>query len=240
MFLTKKDTFVFGPHLEAEVETSTTETIDELFRAGCKVIRTNPKVYLKMHACEEDIKYFLASFRPQYLIPINAHFVKLLACAKIALNMNIGFNHNNVFLLDNGDAVEFESKIGKVLSKKVISGDIFIDGKGIGDVESSVIEERHILADEGVIVLGVTISKSLHKIIAGPDVQARGLVFLKDNENLIKEITRIFVSTIETELVKENYSIVYMETVVKDLIFKAIRRNTNKTPTIIPIITETN
>ncbi len=240
VFLTKSDTFVFGAHILPETETAATETIDELFRTDCTVLRPSPKTYLRMRGCEEDIKYFIATFRPKYLVPVSATFVKLLSCAKIALNMNVGLNHNNVLIVDNGDIIEFEAGFGRVSSGKVIAGDVFIDGKGIGDIGTLVLEERQRFADEGVIVLGVTISKSKREIVAGPDVQARGLVFLKDNEALIREITRLFVSTVQSELVKENYSIVYMETAIKDIVFKAIRRALNKTPTIIPVITEIN
>lgn len=240
VFLTKNDTFVFGAHILPETETVATETIDELFRTDCTVLRPNPKTYLRMKACEEDIKYLIATFRPHYFIPTSAPFVKLLSAAKIAVNMNVGLNHNNVFIVDNGDVIEFEAGFGKVSSSKVLAGDVFVDGKGIGDIGAVVLEERQRFADEGVIVLGATISKSKREIIAGPDVQARGLVFLKDNESLIREITRLFVSTIQSELVKENYSIVYMETAIKDIVFKAIRRAINKTPTIIPVIAEIN
>ena len=240
VFLTKNDTFVFGVHVMPETETAATDTIDELYRTDCLVLRPKPKEYLRMHACEEDVKLFIATFRPRYLIPVSAPFVKLLACAKIALNMNVGLNHNNVFIVDNGNVIEFEAGIGRISSSKVVAGNILIDGKGNGDINSLVLEERHRFADEGVIVLGVTISKSQHEIVAGPDVQARGLVFLKDNEGLIKEITRLFVSTVQNELVKENYSIAYMENAVKDIVFKAIRRAINKTPTIIPVIAEIN
>ena len=240
VFLTKNDTFVFGVHIMPETETAATDTIDELYRTDCVVLRPKAKEYLRMHACEEDVKFFIASFRPRYLIPVSAPFVKLLACAKVALNMNVGLNHNNVFIVDNGDVIEFEAGIGRVSSNKVLSGNIMIDGKGHGDINALVLEERHRFADEGVIVLGITISKDKHEIIAGPDVQARGLVFLKDNEALIREITRLFVSTVQNELVKENYSIAYMENAVKDIVFKAIRRSINKTPTIIPVIAEIN
>ena len=240
VFLTKNDLFVYGAHTLPETETSTTDTINELYKTDCKILKPDFKVYRKMHACEEDIKYFLATFKPRYLIPISAPFVKLLAAAKIALNMNVGFNHNNIYIIDNGNIVEFEAGIGRVSPNKVIVGDVFVDGKGIGDIGSVVLEERQRFADEGVIVLGVTISSSKHEIVAGPDVQARGLVFLKDNEGLIREITRLFVSTIQSELAKERYSIAYMETAIKDIVFKAVRRAINKTPTIIPIIQEIN
>ncbi len=240
VFLTKNDLFIYGPHVLPEIETSTTDTINELYKTDCIILKPDFKSYRKMHACEEDIKYFIATFRPSYLIPISAPFVQLLACAKIALNMGIGYNHNNVFIVDNGNIVEFEAGIGRILPQKVIVGEVFVDGKGIGDIGATVLEERQRLADEGVIVLGVTISQSKHQIVAGPDIQARGLVFLKDNESLIREITRLFVSTVESELAKERYSIAYIETATKDIVFKAVRRAINKTPTIIPIIAEIN
>ena len=207
VFLTKNDLFIYGCYPLPEIETSITDTINELYKTDCKIIVANPKVYRRMHACEEDIKFFLATFRPKYVVPTGASFVKLLACAKIALNMNVGYNHNNVFIVDNGNIIEFEAGIGRISSQKVLVGDVFVDGKGIGDIGSLVLEERQRFADEGVIVLGVTISQSKHEIVAGPDVQARGLVFLKDNEGLIREITRLFVSTVESELAKERYSI---------------------------------
>ena len=240
VFLTKNDTFVYGIHVLSENETFSTDTIDELYRTDCTILRPNQKNYHHMHACSEDIKYFIATFTPKYLIPVSSPFVKLLSTAMIALKMNVGLNHNNILIVDNGNIIEFEAGFGKVSSTKVLAGDVFVDGKGIGDIGSVVLEERQRFADEGVIVLGVTISKEKHKIVAGPDVQARGLVFLKDNEALIREITRLFVSTVENELIKERYSIAYMETAIKDIVFKAIRRAINKTPTIIPIITEIN
>lgn len=239
IFIKESDTFVYGAHTIQETETETTEAIDELFKTGCTILKPN-KNYCRMHAWEEDIKYFIGLFKPSYLVPVTAPFVKLLACAKVALNMNVGLNHNNVFIVDNGNIIEFEAGFGKIASEKVISGDVFIDGKGVGDVKTNVLEERQKLSDEGIIILGVAISKARHEIVAGPDVQARGLVFLKDNEGLIREITRLFVSTVNNELAKENYSLAYMEQASKDIAFKAIRRAINKTPVIIPIITEIN
>ena len=239
VFLRNEDTFVYGIHSSPEIETLITETIDEVYKTGCEIIRPDKK-YIKMHACEEDIKTILSVVRPRYFVPVTAPFVKLLASAMVALNMNIGLNHNNVFIVDNGNVIEFESGIGKILSQKIVNGDVFVDGKGIGDVGSQVIEERQKLSDDGVIVLGVTISKQTHQIVAGPDVQARGLVFLKDNEALIRDVNKLFISTVNTELAKENYSISFMEQSVKDVIFRAIRRAINKTPMIIPIICEIN
>lgn len=238
VFVTPKDTFIFANHVTPENEISATETLDELYRTGCKIIRPSNKDFIRMHACEEDLKAIISLFKPQYFIPTSGMFKQLLAAAKIAVNMNIGLNHTNVFILDNGNVVNFENGRGLIAPNKVIAGDLFIDGKGVGDIEDHIIEERQRLSDDGVVIMGITISIKERKIVAGPDVQARGLVYVKDGEALIKELGRLFVSCVESELAKENFSKAYLEESVKDISFKAIRRALNKTPIIIPIIAE--
>ncbi|MBQ0009397.1 MAG: ribonuclease J [Firmicutes bacterium] len=237
VFLTEKDTFIFANHITPENEVSTTDALDELYHNDCKIIRVK-KDFVRMHAQEEDIKQILSFIRPKYFVPISGSFKQLLAAAKLAVSMNVGLNHNSIFVVDNGNILEFEAGFGKLSSNKVISGDLLVDGKGIGDIQNEVIEERQKFSDDGVIILAATISKSKHQIVAGPDVQSRGLVFLKDNEPLMKEITRLFISTIEMELAKEHYSISYLEEATKDIVFKAIRRSLNKTPIILPIFAE--
>ena len=237
IFLTEKDTFIFANHITPENEVSTTDALDELYHNDCKIIRVK-KDFVRMHAQEEDIKQIISLIKPRYFVPISGSFKELLAAAKLAVSMNIGLNHNSIFIVDNGNILEFEAGFGKLSPNKVISGDLFVDGKGIGDIQNEVIEERQKFSDDGVIILAATISKSKHTIAAGPDVQSRGLVFLKDNEPLMREITRLFVSTIEMELAKEHYSISYLEETTKDIVFKAIRRALNKTPIIIPIFAE--
>ena len=237
VFLTEKDTFVFANHITPENEVSTTDALDELYHNDCKIIRVK-KDFVRMHAQEEDIKQIISFIRPRYFVPISGSFKELLAAAKLAVSMNVGLNHNSIFVVDNGNILEFEAGFGKISANKVIAGDIFVDGKRIGDVQNEVIEERQKFSDDGVIILAATISKSKHTIVAGPDVQSRGLVFLKDNEPLMREITRLFISTIEMELAKERYSISYLEETTKDIVFKAIRRALNKTPIIIPIFAE--
>lgn len=237
VFLTEKDTFIFANHITPENEVSTTDALDELYHNDCKIVRLK-KDFFRMHAHEEDLKFIISLLRPKYLVPISGSFKQLLAAAKIGVSMNVGLNHNNVLIVDNGNIIEFEAGIGRISPNKVIAGDLLIDGRGIGDIEEKVLDERQRFSDDGVIILAATISKSKHTIAAGPDIQSRGLVFLKENEALMRELTRLFVTTVETELAKERYSIPYLEEATKDIIFKAIRRALNKTPIIIPIFAE--
>lgn len=232
------DTFIMATHAGNDVETAATNALNELYKNDCKIQSFNAKTFLVMHGSEEDLKTAISIFNPKYYIPIFGSLVKLFSNAKIALGMNVGLNHNSVYVLDNGMIVEFTNGVAKILPTKLVTGSIFVDGKGVGDIASDVLEERKRFSDDGVIILAATVSKSKRDIVLGPDIQTRGLVFVKENDALLREIDRVFRLNIKQELVKPNYSISYMEMTIKEQVFKAIRRSILKSPTIVPIITE--
>ena len=232
------DTFIMATHAGNDVETAATNALNELYKNDCKIQSFNAKTFLVMHSSEEDLKTAISIFNPKYYIPIFGSLVKLFTNARIALGMNVGLNHTNVYVLDNGMIVEFTNGVAKILPTKLVTGSIFVDGKGVGDIASDVLEERKRFSDDGVIILAATISKSKRDIVLGPDIQTRGLVFVKENDALLREIDRVFRLNIKQELVKPNYSISYMEMTIKEQVFKAIRRSILKSPTIVPIITE--
>ena len=236
--LNANDTFFVASHAENDSEIAETNALNDLYRNDCKIIRISPKQFLKMHSSQEDLKTAISIFRPRYYLPILGRLVDLFANAKVALGMNIGLNHNSVFVLDNGMILEIQNYLAKILPNKILTGNILVDGKGIGDIASNVLEERQKFSDDGVIILAATISKSKREIVLGPDIQTRGLVFVKESDSLLKEIEKVFVLNIKAELAKFNYSISYMEMTIKEQVFKLIRRVILKSPTIIPIIVE--
>lgn len=238
VFLNITDLFIFANHVNHQNEISCTEALDELYKAGCQIFKPSSKDFIRMHACEEDLKSIIATFKPNYFIPVSGAFKQLLSAAKIAVNMNVGLNHTNVFVVDNGNVIEFENNKANFLPNKVMAGDVFIDGKGVGDIENNILDERNKFSDDGVVILAATISLKERKIVAGPDVQSRGLVYVKEGETLLREISKLFVMSIENEFAKANFSKAYLEESVKEIVFKAIRRALNKTPIIIPIIEE--
>ncbi len=236
--LNATDTFIIGVPNTTTLETVFTDTVDELYHTDCRIKYFKKWEFLKMHPCQEDIKTFLATFRPKYYIPINGTYKELLANAKTSLETHVGLNHTNIFVIDNGMVVEINDNGAHIAQEKVVTGDILVDGRDIGNEDAKIVQERTLLSDEGVVILGAVISKKSRKIIAGPDVQTRGLVYVKESESLLKEINRQFVSIIETEIAKEDYSIKTIESLLKDSLFRMIRRITMKSPMIIPIIEE--
>jgi ribonuclease J len=236
--LTSDDTFVVAAPASPNVEAIATSAVDDLYRSGVKVKVLGKKDMLKMHASEEDIKMVVATLKPKYYLPIKGSYRHLLANAQLVLGMGLKLSHQNVFVLDNGMVLEISKEGTRILPDLVKVGDLLIDGKGIGDVEGGVILERQKLSDDGVVVLGVTISKSKRVIVAGPDVQMRGFVFLKDADTILKEITKIFLTVINDGLAKSNYRISDLQNNSTDAIIRYIRRANGKNPMVLPLIIE--
>ena len=232
------DTFILATHANKDAEIAETSALNDLYRNDCTILSLNGKTYLKMHGSEEDLKTAISIFRPRYYLPIRGRIVDLFASAKIALGMNVGLNHNSIFILDNGMVVEIENYLAKILPNKIIEGSVYIDGKGVADIAHEVLLDRQRFSDDGVLILAATISKSKREIVLGPDIQSRGLLFVKESDALMKEIEKVFLTNIALELAKANYSISFMEMTIKEQVFKAIRRAILKSPTIIPVIEE--
>lgn len=234
--LNASDTFIIGLPNNSNNEVIFSDTINELYKTDCHIVYFKKDMFLKMHPSQEDLKTMISLFRPKYYMPISGTYRQLLANARMAVDMGFGLNHTNVFIVDNGMVVEFNEKGGHITQEKIITGDLLVDGRGVGEIDNKLVQERATLAQDGVIILGVTVSLKQKKIIAGPDIQTRGLVLVKESETLMKEINRIFISIVQSELAKNKPSILAIEEASKDTIFKQIRRMTLKSPMIVPII----
>ena len=189
-----------------------------------------------MHASEEDLKMMISLFRPKYYVPVKGFFKDLLNNAKVAVNTGTGLNHSNIFLLENGMSLLFDETGGHILQENIVHGDIMIDGIGVGDVSRAVIEDREKLS-QGVVIISVSVSKETRKVVAGPDVQARGIVFARDGEVLLRDVTKIFMACLEEGL-NNNDTFDTIKEGCHERCSRAIRRMTGKEPLLIPVIVE--
>ena len=175
---------------------------------------------------------------PKYYLPIKGDFRQLMANAKIALSLNMGYNHNNIFIFDNGMILNIEDGIAKPDFKNTIeNGDVLVDGIGVGNVVDSVIQERISMATDGIVILGGVVSSKNKKILASQDVQMRGFVFLKDSEKIVKQINSMFDDALHTYI--SNYYQDKKEEFINkiaDRISQYIRKETKKQPIVIPNI----
>lgn len=237
LIIGSKDTFIVAAPPQIGTEVYAVSAIDELYRTGAKVVNITKKQISSMHAQEEDLKTMLSLLKPKYYMPVTGEFRHILANAKVAVAANLGYSHLNTFVLDNGMVLSFENKKVLPISETVNVGDLLVDGSGVGDVGDVVLTDRQKLADDGVICMALTISYELKKVIAGPDVQMRGFVLVKDSEALLHDLANMFVEGI-TNALNNGTDLNEAKELVHDKALKMVRKATAKSPMILPLVVE--
>ena len=244
IILGKDDIFINCAVPIPTLETIATKSVDNLYRSECQVVWIKPKDIASMHARQDDLKFFLSSLRPKYFIPVRGNFVNMMASAKLALKMDIGLAHNNVFILDNGMSIEFDEKgMPRIYTNdenKINIAPILVDGLGISNVAEEVINDRRSLGEDGVVIVACTVCRKEGKIIAGPDCQMRGFVFAKEAIPILKSVTQIFTEEVENSLASNELGFKNAIANTKERCRKFIRKENGREPLVIPIIIPLN
>ena len=221
-------------------ETLATRAVDSLYRTGCEVVWLKGKDVSSMHAQKDDLKFMLSLIRPKFYWPVRGNFVNMMTNARLALNMEIGLNHMNVFIMDNGMQLVFENAPRPTIIPAEASGinvsPVLVDGEGLTHGDNNAVEERVKLSEDGVVVIAATVSLSKKTIIAGPDCQMRGFVYVKEAEPLLKSISNIYVDEINTHLSLETFDVDKIIENIQDRARKFIKRENGREPYILPII----
>lgn len=238
-----KDIFISAALPTPTQEVVATRSLDSLYRTGCEVVLLNHKVLFPMHAHQDDLKVFLSLLKPKYYLPVRGSFVNLMSNAKLALSMGIGLNHSNVFILDNGMQLIFDEATRPHMVPNEVNNinisPVLVDGTGISKVGSDVIEERRELGFDGAVVVAATVSIKEKKIIAGPDCQMRGFVFVKEAEPLLKSISNIYVEEVNNALATSpKFEASKIENLIRERAKRFIRRENGREPMVLPIIIE--
>jgi len=214
-------------------------TIDQLYRAGAEVIYgghgPNGTVHVSGHGSQEELRLMLNLIRPKYFIPIHGEYRMLRMHGILA--EQVGVPPENIFLLDNGDTVEISG--GKArFGPKVPSGNVLIDGLGVGDVGNIVLRDRKLLSQDGILVVVVTLSKQNGTILSGPDIISRGFVYVRESETLLEEANRIVTQTLEKCMEENVNEWSSLKNNVKDALGRYLYDQTKRRPMILPIIME--
>lgn len=213
-------------------------TVDELFRLGANVIYgpgSVSGVHVSGHGSQEELKLMLNLIKPKYFIPIHGEYRMLRQHAK--LGEAIGMERENIFVIDNGDTVEFQGGNARKGSK-VQAGNVLIDGLGVGDVGNIVLRDRKLLSQDGILVVVVTLSKQDGTIMSGPDIISRGFVYVRESEGLLDEANRIVTSTLNKLMNDKVNEWASLKTNVKDALGRFLYEQTRRRPMILPIIME--
>lgn len=217
-------------------ESLASEMTNELFKDGVSITSMSSKDVLSMHASIEDLKMMIALLKPKYYVPVKGEFQNLTANADLAFDM--GIPATNIVVLDNGQVAKFVDGRLKSTSETIPLETVLIDGKEHLDVSGLVLRDRKILGTDGAITVGVVIDQRTKKVIGGPDVQSRGVVYLKDARDLMNEAGKILVSTIEKNVKDNKYEHIDTRNEARDKISKYIFKETGKRPMIMPVIIE--
>ena len=234
--LRQGDTFIVASPVLPGTEKIANKAHNGLYKTDAHIHLLKNKDLFSMHASEEDIKVIIQIFKPKYYVPIKGEYQHFIFNMNIAVDMGIA--KDNIILLDNGERVTFEN--GKLaLTKDTFEiDDVMIDGIGIGDVGEKVIDDRIQLANDGVVIIGLTVSRATKEIIGQTDCQTRGFVYLKDSEYIIKHIIEICESVIIKWKDNPELDLMDIRSQMKDQSMKYIVKETGKRPVFIGVVIE--
>lgn len=236
------DTIILSASMIPGNEKSIGDMINALMLRGCRVVYSSlQNVHVSGHACQEEIKLMHSLVNEEYFIPAHGEPRMLITHKKLA--MDLGLPEDHILMAENGSVIEF-NRVGKTvvanMDEKVQAGQILIDGLGIGDVGSVVLNDRKRLADDGMISLVVTVDRNTHEVVAGPEIISRGFIYMKDNVDVIEELKKIVIQIFDDAKRRKITDWAFLKSrmreEVKSYVYKEIQRN----PMILTIIMETD
>ena len=209
--------------------------VNELYKKGAVVYNDPASVHVSGHACQEELKMILGLAKPKYFIPVHGEFKHLKTHADLGALM--GIKQSNIFIMDIGKVLELTKDTAKC-TETVQAGLVMVDGLGVGDVGNIVLRDRKHLAEDGLIVVVVTISSDTGSIIAGPDVISRGFVYVRESESLMEDIRTIAKKALEGYEKNKIKDWSTLKNGVKSRISEYLYQETKRKPMILPVIME--
>jgi ribonuclease J len=217
-------------------ERNVSRTVDNLFSLGAEVIygsSSSTGMHVSGHGSQEELKLMLTLMKPKYFIPIHGEF-RMLHQHRI-LAEGVGVEPANIYILNNGDVVDIKNEVA-TQSRKVYAGNTLVDG--LGDVGNIVLRDRKQLAEDGILIVVLLLSKSDGKILSGPDIISRGFVYVRESEDLMDQANILATETIN-RLQKENVNQWnVLKTNVKEVLGRLFYEKTGRRPVILTILTE--
>ena len=214
-------------------EKAVTKIINELLRKGADVIFQD--THVSGHACQEEIKLIYTLVHPKYSIPVHGEYKHLKAQARIA--ENLGIDKNNIFILSSGDVLELDDKKASVTGHVPV-GSILVDGLGVGDVGNVVLRDRQHLAEDGILIVVMSLDKYSGQLAAGPDIVSRGFVYVRESDELMEEARHVVDNALSGCIDRGITDWGKLKSTTKDVLGEYVWKKTKRRPMILPIIME--
>ena len=225
------DTIIFSSNPIPGNEKSVSRVINELSAKGANVIFQ--EAHVSGHACQEELKLIYSLVKPKYAIPVHGEYRHLKANSEVA--RSLGIPKENIFIIQSGDVLELSSESAKVVDK-VHTGAILVDGLGVGDVGNIVLRDRQHLAEDGIIIVVLTLERGSNRLLAGPDIVSRGFVYVRESEGLMEEARHAISDSLDKCLSGRRTDWNKIKTSIRDTMNDFIWKKTKRRPMIIPII----
>ena len=232
----KGDTVIISATPIPGNQKAVSNVINDLTERGANVIyKAIEAIHVSGHACEQELRLIHALLKPRFFIPIHGEFKHLRSHGKIAENM--GMNKENIFIMETGDILEVARTKAQITGKAPF-GRVLIDGAGIGDVGNIVLRDRKNLGQDGIITVVVAIDRASKTVISGPDIITRGFVYVRDSEELIREIRTVVVNGVNKCLESNLTQWSEIKNTIRKDVDSFVYTKMKRKPMILPVITE--
>jgi ribonuclease J len=216
-------------------ERSVHRTVNNLFRNGARVFYSEVgNVHVTGHAQRDELREMLDAVRPRYFIPVHGEYRQLYLHSEIA--REAGIPPDRIMVVEDGQTVELDAEKMSP-GEKIATGLVYVDGLGVGDVEQVVLRDRRHLAEDGILVVTVTLDRDAGTVRAGPDLISRGLIEPEDSSRLMADARTAVIQSIG-RLAETHADINLLKEAIHDAVSKTVWRQTRRRPMVIPVVTE--
>ena len=217
-------------------EVTVSRVINELFRKGVKVVYDRADMlHVSGHACQEELKIIHALTKPRFFIPLHGEQRMLQIHSQLAQDM--GMDRNHIAIADNGSVIEITAKTIK-LGGTVPSGEVYVDGSGVGDVGAVVMRDRKRLAEDGMVVVVLPIATQDGALLSPPEIITRGFIYVKESGDLMKELQNVAMDAADSVSGrKRGRDDSELRGAVKSAVSSYLFKNTKRSPMVIPVVT---
>ncbi|MDL2287399.1 ribonuclease J [Eubacteriales bacterium OttesenSCG-928-G02] len=209
--------------------------VNELCKRGVEVINGDRDIHVSGHACKEELKIIHSLVKPECFIPVHGEYKHLKKHAELALEL--GMQPKNIMIPETGRVIELGKKT-LALGEEVPSGQVLVDGYGVGDVGSTVLRDRQHLAEDGVIVISAMIDTYANALVYGPEITTRGFIYAPESKQLIEEIRKMTERSIERCLKKGLTDLEAIKLRVRDELQSVVNQKTKRRPMILTLLME--
>ena len=217
-------------------EVTVGRVINELFRKGADVVYDKADMlHVSGHACQEELKIIHALTKPKFFIPLHGEQRMLQIHKRVAEAM--GMDPRNICVAENGSVIELTTKHMKC-EASVPAGEVFVDGSGVGEVGAVVLNDRKLLAEDGMVVVVLSMSSHDHRLLCEPEIVTRGFVYVKESEELLQELRELAMSTVDGMAARRRKDDNEVCRAVRSAVSSYLYKHTKRSPMIIPMVTK--